>query len=313
MIAASRSLAAMAFVLAVVIHAALGWALMADVEVEIEGSAGAREARLGTSFADMAIGTLEATEAEEMAEPVEPDVIETAEPETMQPVPVQPEIAEPLVPDRPEVVAALEPDAVPTIEAAKPETPASEERDAPVKADRAEEVVEAEESEAVSRSLRPRQRSAAFEKKNEPVVRKPAPEPARKPEKAPAPKAQPRGNAEQNNTAGAATGNAAARAATSGNAGGSAATSGNAAASNYPGKVMQRLSRAARPRVGARGTAVIAFTVAGGGGLAGVSVARSSGSAALDRAAARMVQSAAPFPPPPPGAQRSFSISIEGR
>ena len=47
--------------------------------------------------------------------------------------------------------------------------------------------------------------------------------------------------------------------------------------------------------------------------LAGLSVARSSGSAALDRAALRVVQRAAPFPAPPAGAQRSFSIKIEAR
>jgi protein TonB len=58
---------------------------------------------------------------------------------------------------------------------------------------------------------------------------------------------------------------------------------------------------------------VVAFSVSASGGLAGVSIARSSGSAALDAAALRMVQRAAPFPPPPKGAQRSFSISIKGR
>ena len=62
-----------------------------------------------------------------------------------------------------------------------------------------------------------------------------------------------------------------------------------------------------------RGATVVAFRVAGSGGLAGLSVARSSGSAALDRAALRVVQRAAPFPAPPAGAQRSFSIKIEAR
>ena len=91
------------------------------------------------------------------------------------------------------------------------------------------------------------------------------------------------------------------------------APSGNAAASNYPGEVMRRIARAGKPRVGARGTAVIGFTVASNGGLAQIGVARSSGSAALDRAAVALITKAAPFPRPPAGAQRRFSITIKGR
>ncbi|PVA10579.1 energy transducer TonB [Pelagivirga sediminicola] len=300
MIAASRSLGVLALVLAVVIHAALGWALMAQDEVEMEGGAGAQEARIGTSFADMAVGTLEAVATEEV---IEPDALEALQPIPAEPVETPP-VSEPLEPepltsepaeDAAAMIATPEPSPVPPVESAE--------------AIAAEDVVEAEEDQAVSRSLRPKRRSADFEKKNEQVVKKPAP----KPEKPRQPKPQPRGNAEQNQVRGAATGNDQAEAADSGAAQGAAASSGNAAVSNYPGLVMKRLSRVARPRVGARGTAVVAFSVSGTGGLAGVSVARSSGSGALDRAAVGMVQRAAPFPPPPPGAQRSFSISIEGR
>ncbi|WP_156883657.1 energy transducer TonB family protein, partial [Salipiger mucosus] len=49
------------------------------------------------------------------------------------------------------------------------------------------------------------------------------------------------------------------------------------------------------------------------GGLAGVSIARSSGSRRLDRDAMRVIQRAAPFPPPPSGARRSYSIQIVGQ
>jgi protein TonB len=76
---------------------------------------------------------------------------------------------------------------------------------------------------------------------------------------------------------------------------------------------MRRLSQAGRPRVNARGTAVVAFNISGNGGLASVSLARSSGSSALDQAAVQLVRGAGPFPPPPEGAQRSFSIQIKGR
>ncbi|MFP4405629.1 energy transducer TonB, partial [Rhodosalinus sp.] len=122
----------------------------------------------------------------------------------------------------------------------------------------------------------------------------------------------PQGNAEQNARAGQASGEAQAEAVSRG-AGGPSRETGNAAASNYPGEVMRKLSRVRRPSVSARGAAVVTFRIAPGGALAGVSIARSSGSTRLDRAALAMVQRAAPFPPPPRGAQRSFSIEIAGR
>ncbi len=76
---------------------------------------------------------------------------------------------------------------------------------------------------------------------------------------------------------------------------------------------MRKISRVSRPRVGVRGKAVIAFTIASNGGLSGVSVAKSSGSARLDAAALQVVRRAAPFPAPPRNARRSFTISIVGR
>ncbi|MEL6647438.1 MAG: TonB family protein [Pseudomonadota bacterium] len=47
--------------------------------------------------------------------------------------------------------------------------------------------------------------------------------------------------------------------------------------------------------------------------MAGLSVSKSSGSARLDLAALSMVRRAAPFPAPPPGARRNFSINIQGQ
>jgi periplasmic protein TonB len=310
MIAGSRSLGVLALVLAVAVHAALGWALMAEVEADVAGGGGAQEVRIGTSFTDMAAGTLEAVEAGEIAQPVEAETVETLQPETLEPV--RPETsksvtAEPVEADL--APADVAKDALPTITALTPEPAPLSGRAEAVTADNVEDIVEAEAEQALSRSLRPRRRSAAFEKKNSQVVET-APT---KPKKTRQPEATKRGNAEQSSIAGAVTGTAGSRAATSGTAGSKAASSGNAAASSYPGKVMRHLSRAPRPSVGARGTAVVAFSVLDGGGLAGVSIARSSGSAALDRAAVDMVRGAAPFPPPPAGAQRSFSISIEGR
>ena len=59
-----------------------------------------------------------------------------------------------------------------------------------------------------------------------------------------------------------------------------------------------------------KGQAVIAFTIDDHGGLATIGVAVSSGNPAVDQAALEMIRRAAPFPPPPPGAQRSFAPAI---
>ena len=88
---------------------------------------------------------------------------------------------------------------------------------------------------------------------------------------------------------------------------------GTAATSNYPGEVMRHLARVPRPRATGRGAALVQFSVADGGRLASARLARSSGSTRLDRAALTVVRRAAPFPAPPRGAQRTFSVKIEGR
>ena len=95
-----------------------------------------------------------------------------------------------------------------------------------------------------------------------------------------------------------------------------ASAAGNAAVDNYPGKVQREISRAvrripARDRKRAERDVHIAFTVTAGGGLGGVSIARSSGSSALDSAAIAAVRRAAPFPPIPDGAgRRSWQFSF---
>ena len=76
---------------------------------------------------------------------------------------------------------------------------------------------------------------------------------------------------------------------------------------------MRHLARVPRPRADARGAALVQFAIATGGRLASVGVARSSGSTRLDRADLTVMQCAAPFPAPPAGAQRRFSVKIEAR
>lgn len=92
-----------------------------------------------------------------------------------------------------------------------------------------------------------------------------------------------------------------------------ASAAGNAAVTNYPGEVMRRIQRVRQARVRARGTAVVAFTIADGGALASASLSRASGNTELDQAALDHIRRAAPFPAPPPGAQRRFSFEFVGR
>ncbi|MFX0545594.1 TonB family protein [Roseovarius sp. S1116L3] len=296
MIAASRNIALAALGMALLIHAALALVLVDTSGPEIEGGASAPETRLGTSFADMAAGTLTAARATEPAEALQP-AKETPLP-ALKPAPqtaLQPQRAEPVV---------VESDPTPKV------TPQAAEMLAPEVPSPAEAVRPAKDiSPAVTGSVRPKLRTPEFEAANTPA--RPAPQP--KPEPRQQAQPAPRGNAEQDATKGTVSGTESAEARTSGAGAEQPQAAGNAAASNYPGVVMAKISRVARPRSASRGTAVVNFSVAAGGGLAGLAIATSSGSAQLDNAALQMIRRAAPFPAPPPGAQRSFTISIEGR
>lgn len=64
---------------------------------------------------------------------------------------------------------------------------------------------------------------------------------------------------------------------------------------------------------GATGTAVLRFSIDRNGRVTGYSLARSSGSGALDREVLAMIQRANPLPPPPPdvgGSQFSFGVPV---
>jgi periplasmic protein TonB len=63
-------------------------------------------------------------------------------------------------------------------------------------------------------------------------------------------------------------------------------------------------------RRGARGTAKIRFSIDKSGGVASVSVLRSSGQADLDLEGVALARRASPFPPPPAGTKRSFAIEV---
>ncbi|HEX3494228.1 MAG TPA: TonB family protein [Methylocella sp.] len=78
------------------------------------------------------------------------------------------------------------------------------------------------------------------------------------------------------------------------------------------GGMLERVKRypeTARQRR-AKGIAIIGFHLDEAGQIASVSLLRSSGEADLDAESVALVNRAAPFPPPPPGAQDSFAIEV---
>lgn len=287
--------------LALLAHSALAITLVSQETPETEGGGGATEVRLGSVFADMTAGTLSAARPEEKAQetpPTEVPPAKTAE----QAMPVEAQTVQ-----TEQVTATAESEAPERIVPAQPlpvmRDTTSAEPDA-LQPSPARIVAEASERPALTRSMRPQARNADFV---ETRARAQVTPPPRQPPARPAP-----GNADRNAQAGETSGNQEAIAQQSG-PGGRQQAAGNAAASNYPGLVMRILSRAGKPRARARGTAVVSFSIDPQGGLASVSLARSSGSDALDQAALQLVRGAGPFPTPPAGARRSFSIQIKGR
>ena len=124
----------------------------------------------------------------------------------------------------------------------------------------------------------------------------------------------PRGNSDRNARAGNTSGKASSKARSGGTkSGGKAKKSGDARASNYPGEVYAKIRRTRQKRAGGRGVAKIRFSISSGGGLASIRVAASSGSGSVDQVALDHIRRAAPFPPPPSGAQRQFVIPVEVR
>lgn len=284
---------------AVLAHGALALVLVTPEPVQIEGAQGAAEVRLGSGFQDMAAGTLAPERADAALTPVPAESTPAKTPEKAEaqrsPEAMAPEAATPSATASSDLLAPRQPDvSAPAVRSLSSTSVPERLASTPP------------ETASVTQSARPKLRSAAF------VAKHKAPPPPKVEARSTVKKSQPKGNARQNTRAGEASGKATAKARASGN-GGQKQAAGNAAASNYPGEVMRRLSRAGKPRVNARGTAVIAFSIAASGGIASVSLARSSGSATLDQAAVRLVRGAGPFPKPPQGAMRRFSIEIKGR
>lgn len=88
----------------------------------------------------------------------------------------------------------------------------------------------------------------------------------------------------------------------------------SAAAANYQSAVLAHLSRYRNKPTGTgKGTAQVNFTITGSGVVTAVRLARSAGNATYDREAQAMPRRASPFPPPPNGRSRSFTVPIHFR
>ena len=206
-------------------------------------------------------------------------VTPTAEVQTVQPQPADQPQAQQVLPDQ---------DTPPEPQQTEPQQPESQ-------------------SPAVTRSLRPPERP-----QERPVEQpKPAARQVAKPVTKAAPTAKPRGNGQANATRGDVNSTRTAPGGQAAKTQGTAQVQGNAAASNYKGLVMRRIQRAKR-RANVRGVAFVRFKISASGALAGVSIARSSGSGKLDGIALAQVRRSAPFPPPPAGARTSYTVRIEG-
>lgn len=152
--------------------------------------------------------------------------------------------------------------------------------------------------------------------KPEPVVKKAAQKPTQKQTQKKTKKRQPAAKGNQSKTQRSAQNNSGKSTVTASRGGGKGSktkAAGNAKASNYPGLVYRKIQRTRQKRVGGRGSVRIRFSISSNGRLAGISVARSSGSSKVDKAALAHIRRSAPFPTPPKGARRSFTIPVEIR
>lgn len=146
----------------------------------------------------------------------------------------------------------------------------------------------------------------------EPVDIRPVPRPERATPAA-SPRAEPAGTADQNRKKGVATGN---KAGISGAAKAAASASkgdGGKAAAAYGSKVLRKISRTRKAKAPTKGRAIVGFAIAANGGLHSVRIVTSSGHSGLDKVALDHIRRAAPFPAPPPGAQREFAFEFLGR
>lgn len=313
-----------AFALALAVHLILIAGIFGNQKVKIEGGGTGATAKLGTSFADIAASTMQ---------PVQPDLALTKTSESavygQRPMsPVKPNMTLTATPnDHFEQTTAVAPiqmhkavNAAP-VASAKPVLPNTLAAKGAQAAQKSDQLVPAETPKVVNSAKanvnavqRPSPQMAEVFKhvKQKPAVTKSKPVNQQNELK---PVSKPKSTPSVASAAALAGQNDGSERSKSPSAGVSNQTSevGNAAVSNYPGQVLRRIQRIPRPRVRSKGRAQVSFSISTNGGLASLRISRSSGSKKLDQAALRIVKKAAPFPKPPKGAQRAYSVFIESQ
>ena len=219
-----------------------------------------------------------------MTEPT-PDVVDSAPSQqadgevTEEEIPDTPELASdmPETTDAPVIEEALA-DAAPEMDMDLPEPPVVEKPEVALE--------------------KPKPKKEVAEKKPEP--KKPVKKTTEKKE----PAKEPAKKKAAENSASAKASKSAQGAASSG--GGSAAS-----AAKYGALVEKKISRTKKRSIREKGVATVRFSIAPSGAIASISIARGSGSAAVDTAAMDHIRRAAPFPPPPAGAKTSFNFNVK--
>lgn len=257
-------------------------------EALIAGGVVAEVAMLGNG----AFEAVESGNPEEAITPeaIQPDITEPQEVAEIQPTEIQPETTE-ITPVDPVISEPVQELIVPSAEVEIAAIPIPEIKPEVEPEEEIKPVPEVKKEEPVKKVER--------KKPKQKVVRK----------------AGEKGTAKVNATKGEVDGSADVKTASvGGQQKGNSSTAGNAAVSNYPGKVRNKINRAKRRAPGGEsGSVVVSFVVGSGGQASGIRVARSSVSAALDRAAVDSVQRAAPFAKIPEAAGRSswaFNVPI---
>lgn len=271
MIPKSRSVAAVAIVLAAASHVFALHRFGHQTVTQIEGGGAVETAALGMSFEDFTSGTVASAPTALRKTTLESnDPIKQANPEVETAKTVKP------------IAKKVLPSVMGTVKVAEPQ--------------------KARQSELTQAKLA---ETGSEHKPAAPSVQYPQPE-----EKKVAQPAAKAGNAEHTRKKGSTTGESAKGEAAAERASPAASDQGNAAATNYAGKVRRKILRARRKSVNIRGSVLVTFRIADSGALLSASIVRSSGSKRLDQVALSQVRAAAPFPSPPASARRDYTMEI---
>lgn len=266
-------------------------------EALIAGGVVAEVAMLGS-------GAFESLESGNPDETITPEQIE---PEEFEPVPQ--EIAE----IKPEEIVPqeIEPMPIDPVEPLDVE-PVSPETVETMEIQGAEVEIAAIPIPEIKPEVEPEAKAEVIEPVPEKKVEK---KPVKKVKKKVAKKAGEKGKSRQTATRGQVDGSADVKTASlGGQKKGNSSRAGNAAVSNYPGKIRREINRAKRRVSGGHsGSVVVSFVVSANGRATSIRVAKSSGVAVLDKAAADSIRRASPFPRIPEAAGRSswsFNVPI---